>query len=638
MLIKDIVPKHLVLGSNIDDFSLATTKVDYSIEDLCCYVTNNIECYYWLNIESIWGPLGFVWDVINDYGHFVENNIEYNTIPVVPDGERIKRFNNTFKRLNKDIEVYKSNWINVTDFIFRNTEYYQYDYESTFIFNGDYSILNIDIYNDNFDTQYLNKGFKLNLPLYDSEVKIDNANLIIDPKCSNYFPINNFINDNLFLVFIDNIITPFEILKNSHNKSFNFKLNTNNYNITELHLFIHYNNNNKPCIIIGPFDSSDIDYNYNNIILHFHGNPNNIKDDGIFNIIYVFNSTRYMYFKDIIFEDLDNIKNHSLYNNCWSYCLQKTDWVDVNPQIYNKLVSSFDYTIHFHNDIPICPYKLNLENNATRIYIDNDDVFTHYFGISSVDNINNIYVLEKQVIPNFQCDNDIINDFNIYGQYNGVNYLILLDYEYDNFVINPLIDILFGNKVKKISFNKDINSEITIDIRNKEQIVITNNFNLIQGRCVLLCGKYIDNEYIYFTNEEVNEIKPFDISHINENNIKNYIIDYSVIYMNSLKDKYNITQSCILSNATTIIDERYFDSLNNVSIIYLYKVQMTIAKDSVLTENKFIDIINAYLFDNDSNSAKGLTLTIYTTYFNLIPKDKYEQFIADGYIIIETLN
>ena len=210
--LKDIKPKNLVLGQVIDDFSDATTKVNYDIEDLCCYVINNIECYYWLNIESIWGPLGFVWDIMNDYGHFNSNNIIFNKIPVIPDSHRIKKFYNTFANLNHDIEVYKSNWENVIIFYYKSRAYFN-DFNYNFIINGDYSISDVYIKNDDFNTQHQNKGFELKFPLNNTTLEIINVNLSIKQDDIKYFPIYNLNRDNLCINFKENIITPIDILE-----------------------------------------------------------------------------------------------------------------------------------------------------------------------------------------------------------------------------------------------------------------------------------------------------------------------------------------------------------------------------------------------------------------------------------------
>lgn len=81
---------------DFDEFALATTEIDYNKEDLCVYCVDNVTNYYWLNIESIWGQIAFVWDTYENKGHFNVAQINYNIIPVIPDPERLLSFENLF--------------------------------------------------------------------------------------------------------------------------------------------------------------------------------------------------------------------------------------------------------------------------------------------------------------------------------------------------------------------------------------------------------------------------------------------------------------------------------------------------------------------------------------------------------------
>lgn len=644
MKLSDLIPKHLVLEENIDDFSLATTKVDYSIEDLCCYVTNNIECYYWLNIESIWGPLGFVWDVINNYGHFNSNNLIFNTLPSLPDGERIKRFNNTFKNLNRDIEVYKSNWENVSQI------YWDKEYRHIFIFNSSNQIpyIYLDAASPNISTPY-GFLFKFNLSNTEIEIKNDLAAFIINNECNNYFPFKSLIkNDNLWLEIIENITIPIHFCIDN-----NIYYNILVYNdITELHLYILYNN------------TSNYVYSFRNeignnkITLYLHGNANLINTDGLFYL--QINNSSYK-FKDIIYEDIDNIKDKSLNNLYFYYITDRHYWYEIDKRLYDKVVDSYSYYIYFNDDeITPCPFTFNL-SCYLYIYInrncfDNNKIlyYTKYNNNKRI-----ISYLNYNLFPNYEYyKNNIIGDIHIVVQddrNNTFDHLVLNINEKTITTNNQLF--LFNNNVEKVygitsSYynNYRLNEFNTIDIRKKEYVVLNGDFNKITnnidnyqcGESYLLGNIGENNELIKF---DIDEVKPFDISNYNDKNIKAYHIDYLGIYTIN-PEYYTVTQPLIVSDVSEVfsnelyryLEEDIFAQLNNCEIRYIYKTKLIVNKDSNLTQDKFLEIINAYIFDNSINSAKGITLEIHKTYFDLIPQDKYNQFINDGYTIVENIN
>lgn len=110
--------RNLIATETFDEFALATEHIDFSVEDLVAYVTSLANVFYWLNVESVWGRLGFVWDHLENnegYGHFVHTTIPFSVIPSLPDGERITAMRYEF--LNSvsasSVTVLKSNWENL---------------------------------------------------------------------------------------------------------------------------------------------------------------------------------------------------------------------------------------------------------------------------------------------------------------------------------------------------------------------------------------------------------------------------------------------------------------------------------------------------------------------------------------------
>lgn len=107
--------RNLVKVETLDEFSKAIDKVDFTEEDIVGLITSLTNVFYWINIESIWGLMGFTWKTVDDYGVFNKTTIPFNIIPKVPDGERIKQFRNTFNNISSNyIEIQKSNWENLS--------------------------------------------------------------------------------------------------------------------------------------------------------------------------------------------------------------------------------------------------------------------------------------------------------------------------------------------------------------------------------------------------------------------------------------------------------------------------------------------------------------------------------------------
>lgn len=99
-----------------EDFALDTQVMDFDIEDLVDYVKENADVFYWLNIESIWGRCGFIWDVYENKGHFNNTSIKFNTLPRIPDPHRIKTLRDMFKKLSGGTYYINDNdWDNITE-------------------------------------------------------------------------------------------------------------------------------------------------------------------------------------------------------------------------------------------------------------------------------------------------------------------------------------------------------------------------------------------------------------------------------------------------------------------------------------------------------------------------------------------
>ena len=164
---RHIDTRNLVVTETFDEFAEKVNQTDFIVEDIVGYVTSVARVFYGLNVESIWGVLGFTWDptsltdledVYNPWerlehviaagknidgehgeltpeeqaemhaalarrltsikkgcGFFNATTIPFTIIPKLPDGERITAFRSSFDNIDHDIEVVQSNWANLKD-------------------------------------------------------------------------------------------------------------------------------------------------------------------------------------------------------------------------------------------------------------------------------------------------------------------------------------------------------------------------------------------------------------------------------------------------------------------------------------------------------------------------------------------
>lgn len=148
--VRHINTRNLVVCDTFDDFIKKVEQTDFLVEDVVGYVVNVSRVFYYLNVESIWGVIGFNWTQLNPipdtedyenvwehlehvnadgtnitepkqvnpgmgYGTFARTTIPFSIIPKLPDGFRITAFDGTFDNVASNIiELQKSDWHNVT--------------------------------------------------------------------------------------------------------------------------------------------------------------------------------------------------------------------------------------------------------------------------------------------------------------------------------------------------------------------------------------------------------------------------------------------------------------------------------------------------------------------------------------------
>lgn len=106
--------RNLVIVKTFDDFAQKLNDIDFNTEDIAALVTDLNNVLYGANIESIWGAIGFTWNIVDNRGVFNRTTVPFSIISKVPDGDRIQEFNNTFNNISAtEFEVVKSNWENL---------------------------------------------------------------------------------------------------------------------------------------------------------------------------------------------------------------------------------------------------------------------------------------------------------------------------------------------------------------------------------------------------------------------------------------------------------------------------------------------------------------------------------------------
>lgn len=112
---KKVDNRNLVVCETFDNFANKVDDIDFSVEDIVALVTSLSNVFYWLNVESVWGPIGFTWSQVDSHGVFNKTTIPFTIIPKLPDGYRIKKLDRTFDNITSDyIELRKSDWSNLT--------------------------------------------------------------------------------------------------------------------------------------------------------------------------------------------------------------------------------------------------------------------------------------------------------------------------------------------------------------------------------------------------------------------------------------------------------------------------------------------------------------------------------------------
>ncbi len=662
MKIKDIKARNLVLEQNFDGFANATNIVDYNYEDLCSYVINNTTNYYWLNIESVWGYIGFKWIEYEVYGKFSPSNIIFNIIPRIPDPQRLKSFYNLFVNIKNNIEFLDSGWEHInTVHTFSLSYEYKCIFHSKHIFNR-YSGINDSMIDYRFDLKQAILGIDTTFNINNNRYSTLSC-YITDNNISNFpidatkleKPINNTSSSNSIkfdmIEYTANELNTLQLINNISNNPYLNSIEINNFQckklIVNLYTYTYYDDSIKLGIYkirLTPNTDKDLVIDFNNIDNTY---KTNIELWSIFNNNsywgndVIFNSIKYNNIEKINDGQLDNLY----------FLLSQNGWFEINDLLYSKLNLTPNSYYHKYNIENVflhftkstyvqnnfC-YDLSILTNNFKIIIDDMDE-------SMYKSINNFKILNISPFASYRYSN-INKESSGFG---------VCDLEDNNYYITiPNLTEIYNCSESKT--DDKIQILVKANQKNILCVPITNDTFLyeLNGNNVpiVIADSNLDvlvqlNINYYFTDNSITtnplDVVFYELEVYSDDNIKKKKrLDFQGLNRN-LSSKGQYSQPLIVVNNLNTI--RFAGSSSGQHIylpkagvdIKLYKVNLTIDKTSILTEEDFNRLINGFLLDNNSESSKTKIITLYTKYYNYLSEEKRNEIIADGYTIIEQL-
>lgn len=648
--IKDITPKCLVLGTTFNDFSIATQKIDNSIEDLCSYIINDTNNYYFLNLESIWGKIGFQWIVYNDYGHFTKSNIPFTIIPVIPDADRLKSFYRLLDGVEQDVtlldsdfklqDLYSLETNAVVDFKPKNIKY---------IF-GKKVTLKVNNKLDNIVVaKYRNEDN------YDKNVFLGGLGLIVDKDTIQYFPLNieydennkdiiipnkdkSYFNYHLYLYIKDN-------LQNSINISSLFKYNNRPY-VTRLNINIDsftqpitipvfgYNGPNTGSRSKLYYYINSEDNSKNGVIFDFTNFTKNNKgkdfDYSIFNINNIEykniencadNYINYLYNIDLRDKNINFTIDETVCSKC-KYIFYDSSRLTISVNNMNNIFVNLDFskcTDSSNAKIKLTEYSYFTIEDKTFYFISNNPINGYFSNKTKVNEMFACITTNPFAICllHFKTEDNIFYNYSS-GYYYRQNALYLLNQQV---YINTNVD----NSIIYIDYDENYSNKSFIVIDNINVKNIT-----YKGYVYIL---YTEKIISYNVNIPIIDILDKDIESIKQLSIDISSILYDT-FNNFVDNNITINQDVYICNSKNATIEKINQTENSKFIIYNNGI--TIEKNDLFDESYINKILNAFIFDdNDKNKSK--TIYIYTDYYKLITEEQKITFIEHNYDIVEQI-
>lgn len=638
MLVKNIKPRNLVLGQIFDDFSLSTEIINFNQEDLCSYIINDSNNYYWLNIESVWGPMGFIWDVYNDYGHFSTSNKNYMVLPKVPDGERIKHLNKLIATIpctndskTNLFKILKSNWSKLEnlEYIFMSDDdsgnnnlasYIDADFTDSLSEQNDTTRIGLT---DRFMYGYLYlkyNGYILPLQVLDS-VGID---IVFDNKNIDKLFIGTKSNENIIYS-----VTNFSIIWNVSDvldirrifKNIIFRIN----DIDDITL----TNNTNKTFILKNFGSRYSDENPIYESYSYNIDSSNYKKEDIINITFIPNNDGIA--NDLVFPDTGerpftlNVIYDENITKCFFYkCLcDINNWNDWDNTIIQKMKNPSYSNRHPNYLFHLSTINVTEKNNNI-IDLSGTKV-DGYINIS--DNVPfEIYYMSGNQKGEIKLINDIMPKI-ICNVYN-INYSldttkkITLDLEFNSVGTRPYLNRIYFKNPITVKDLKDY--YCIIKLEEVQQYKIT--FHITKSSKDDIMTGELPLIILNKTNDFPSNI------HIK---CINTIIDDDVEF-----DNLKITYCTYINYYGAIIDHpvyivrytRFWNALYLNTIATDYKI----IKNVSININRDMDVDEIESFTNAFHEGNG-TITIISSTYQKFTAEQITFIVSKGYEVIEKI-
>lgn len=683
MKASDIKTKCLPVVENLNEFATKLEDIDQNTEDYCAYITSLADIFYWLNIESVWGKMGFQWDVIDEKGHFTNTVLTYNIIPRIPDGQRIKDISNLLRFNNDEIIIQKSNWENVNYFgpLIYSDNYY-----------GTYKIKKLHVNfegSDIIQQKHFTNGFHLGQE--ETYYKIDFkklSSLIL--RC---YPskVTNFIinEDNKYLNIPMNLTTgnyryPMVIVwegEGPYKDEYAFNIQSDSFDSNSMYISI-YSKNDEYYLKnfyykIKPY--SQLPYNKYNYIT-----KNNIED-----IINNTKNTKPVYLTieslpsnkdiDLIIDDVHGFRQHykglldrNEYNASYKQVkiniIGEYDTIPVYKyselilQEYGDFDKQFDNTIIYKLRYPnkyeqsnhnigifstclfdyIPDYTWDIEN--LNIFCAFDDcVFYDKTKIGTRDykyHFESLVDASKRYIQGYNTKINILNIKNLkedcilyipeYYVYLKEGYYVNSLQENFNYKCKELIgtkkqrDEYFIPNTTVIECNLISYLNFYIDVKNHIYFIL-NCEEIIKINLSKTCKFMFDETYSFSYDDKINILQIKNFTKNNREVLKQSTIN-TVIAMYKCTIEYPI----LLSNANTLT----FTNCEYTNIKFIYKTTCDFSK--AIRGQTFIDQLLEAIEPNDSDST--YTITIRNEDYLLLTQEQIEYItITCNYILVNKI-
>lgn len=632
MKLSDIKPKYLVLGQDYNDFALATDKVNFDEEDLCCQLVSLTSVYYWINTESVWGPIGFNWDLYNNYGSFTISSLNYTIIPKIPDSNRHLRLYNIFYYIYRDLTFLDSDWSHIINIELLGRS----NYNLHWIANSLSNINNVIQYQSYKLERYSIIGNLNNTTVYNQIILTllpenkDNLNLDLIGNRANgwttYFTINcKNINEDVIDLTKYVKFRPYDKMYSLYITGFNCKKliieSVTNYSINTSQSSHYFGNS------LSGTCTDELVVIFNNTI---GPNNNNIIQNNItiyvkkFTYINLLNNGKYSKINNFyrrgdfqnetpqITDEIIKFTYNSVFYECYFYKKYKYGKLKCSTNIFMscKIKDYKDDEIH---DV----YSYDIFNSSFKVGGNICDVFK-YFDFEYDTSIRDIgyptfYSDDGYIAGWYDLKTDMLNCSKYHNTNNSFTSIGIMYFKesFNKLLLSHRKDCIIIKNECTFNFRYNNNSSVYFDDNNVTEVCInfeTNSNNIVE------CHSTFNNGFIVAVYKRFNKIIPY-IYRDTDINIPVEDTKDPTIYLNYFLPQ---TEDIVIAYKINvyIFNKKHLQSISNA------RVQ---------------NILDSITTIGDSSDASNYTIKLLSTYYQNIKEETKNKLIGDGYTIIEVL-